>query len=195
MTFRSKQSLKWNFDRIAFFFFSFFFFLQSSFAELRPLDFSIGIRTICQSNVLYLELNWKMNSLRFHSSVTHKKEILKKINKLAQINVHSRTPRPDTKGELHPIGHNIAINFAANLQSVNLKFKLNGSISNVMKCNVFFFLFVILVTCRCNSNLPNDCYWRVCVMSQHKPYCILIQQRWSFRLLHKEIKVLKWQTL
>lgn len=45
MTFSSKES----------FFLFFFLFLQSSFAELRPLDF--GIRTICQSNVLLSEVN------------------------------------------------------------------------------------------------------------------------------------------
>lgn len=53
MTFSSKESC---FFFLLFFlgFLFFIFFLQSSFAELRPLDF--GIRTIGQSNVLVSEV-------------------------------------------------------------------------------------------------------------------------------------------
>lgn len=51
MTFRSRESI-YSSGRTFLLFFS----LQSSFAELRPLDFGIG--TICQSNVSCLELNY-----------------------------------------------------------------------------------------------------------------------------------------
>lgn len=50
MTFRSKESLVGFLSGMTFF----FLFLQSSFAELRPLDF--GIRTIGQSNVFVSEV-------------------------------------------------------------------------------------------------------------------------------------------